>query len=158
VLLHNLGSGKFVEWTDSGDLGRVRMAARGTAVFDADGDGDLDLVVVTIDGPVRVFENTLGGKAPGANGWIAVEPRPAPGGGTVLETRVRVAAGGRVQEQAYRVSPSYASGSLVPLHFGLGAARRADRVEVKWPDGKTQSFENVEGERVYRIRPGGSLE
>jgi hypothetical protein len=46
----------------------------------------------------------------------------------------------------------------VPLHFGLGTARRAERVEVRWPDGKTQTFENVEGERVYAIRPGGALE
>ena len=76
----------------------------------------------------------------------------------MLETRVRVTAGGRAQEQAYRVSPSYASGSLVPLHFGLGAARRADAVEVRWPDGKTQRFENVDGGRVYRISPGGGLE
>jgi hypothetical protein len=157
VLLHNMGGGKFVEWTDSGDLGRVRMAARGTAVFDVDGDGDLDLVIVAIDGPVRVFENTLGG-ARGKNGWIAIEPRTGPEGGTALETRVRVTAGGRAQQQVYRVSPSYASGSLVPLHFGLGAAGRAERVEVRWPDGSTQSFDNVEGGKVYRIRPGGELE
>src|SRR6185369_6766072 len=157
VLLHNLGGGKFAEWTGSGDLGEARMAARGTAVFDLDGDGDLDLVVVDIDGPVRVFANTLGGAA-GRNGWLAVEPRPSEGGGTVLETRVRVKTGERVQEQVYRVSPSYASGSLVPLHFGLGAARRADRVEVKWPDGKTQGFENVEGGRVYRITEAGGLD
>jgi hypothetical protein len=152
-----VGGGKFVEWTDSGDLGRVRMAARGTAVFDVDGDGDLDLVIVAIDGPVRVFENTLGG-AGGKNGWIAIEPRTGPEGGTALETRVRVTAGGRPQQQVYRVSPSYASGSLVPMHFGLGAAGRAERVEVRWPDGSTQSFENVEGGKLYRIRPGGELE
>ena len=75
---------------DAGDLGRERMAARGTAVADLDGDGALDLVVVDIDGPVRVFRNTL---AAGPN-WIAIEPRPAHGRPqTVLETRVRVTAG-----------------------------------------------------------------
>jgi len=29
---------------------------------------------------------------------------------------------------------------------------------VRWPDGKTQAFENVEGGRVYRITRGGALE
>jgi len=29
---------------------------------------------------------------------------------------------------------------------------------VRWPDGSTRSFENVEGGKVYRIRPGGELE
>jgi hypothetical protein len=117
VLLHNLGGGRFAEWADSGDLARLRMSARGTAVFDVDGDGDLDLVIVPIDGRVRVLENTLGGPS-GPNGWIAVEPRASAGGATVLETRVRVRTGERVQEQVYRVSPSYASGSLVPLRPG----------------------------------------
>ena len=59
VLLHNLGEGRFAEWMDSGDLGRQRMSARGSAVADIDGDGALDLVVVDIDGPVRVFRNAL---------------------------------------------------------------------------------------------------
>ena len=70
VLLHNLGGGRFVEWTESGDLGSRRMSARGTAVADLDGDGALDLVVVDVDGPVRIFRNEVGDRS----SWVAIEP------------------------------------------------------------------------------------
>jgi hypothetical protein len=155
VLLHNLGKGRFVEWTDSGDLGRSRMSARGTAVADIDGDGALDLVVVAIDAPVRVFRNVL---PPGR--WIAIEPRPAAVRDTrsVLETRVAVTAEGRTRVQVYRVSPSYASGSLVPLHFGLGAADAAERVEVVWPGGERQELGRLAGGKLYRLRRDGAPE
>ncbi len=154
VLFHNLGGGRFADWTEgSGSLGRLRMAARGTAVADLDGDGGLDLVVVDLDGPVRVLANALGSR----NHWIAIEPR-GNGGKTSLETRVRVRAGGRWQGQTFRVSPSYASGSLVPLHFGLGEAAAAEEVEIRWPSGRSQSFRDVAAGRTWRISPGGGLE
>jgi hypothetical protein len=153
VLMHNLGEGRFVEWSDAGDFGRARMAGRGSAVADFDGDGALDLVVVDVDGPVRVFRNTL----PPGN-WIAIEPRPGSDGKPVLETRVRVTANGRVQTQTYRVSSSYLSGSLVPLHFGLGPAVKADAVEVRWPDGRIQMLRDVAAGKSYHLRPGGELE
>ncbi|HEY2797900.1 MAG TPA: CRTAC1 family protein, partial [Thermoanaerobaculia bacterium] len=133
VLLHNRGDGRFEEWPDAGDLARLRMSARGTAVADLDGDGAVDLVIVDLDGPVRILKNI----ASAGRSWIAIEPTPAADGKTVIGTRVRVTAGGRMQSQTYRVSTSYASGSLVPLHFGLDGAEAAERVEVRWPSGET---------------------
>jgi hypothetical protein len=154
VLLHNLGEGRFVEWPDPGDFGRRKMVARGTAAADFDGDGGVDLVVVDIHGPVRFFRNEIGAR----RSWIAIEPEEGEDGRTVLETRVRVTAEGRSQTQVFRVSSSYASGSLVPLHFGLGGADEAKEVEIRWPDGEVQSFRDVAARRVYRVRPGGGLE
>jgi hypothetical protein len=153
VLLHNLGEGRFAEW-DSGDLGRERMVARGTAVADLEGKGALDLVVVDLDGPVRVFRNETGAR----QSWISIEPSAGAGARTVLGTRVAVTSGGRIQVQTFRVSPSYASGSLVPLHFGLGAADAVAAVEVRWPDGRTETFRDVPARRAYRLHPGGELE
>ena len=117
-----------------------------------DGDGALDLVVVDVDGSVRLFRNDAAGGA----SWIAIEPRPGADGRTVLETRVRVTAGGRTQTQTYRVSPSYASGSLVPLHFGLGAAEKADEVEVRWPGGRDADLPGRRGADDLRRAPAES--
>jgi hypothetical protein len=154
VLLHNRG-GRFEDWTEAGgDLARARMSARGTAVADIDGDGRLDLVVVDLDGPVRIFQNTLAN----AGGWLAIEPRPGRDGQSVLGTRVRVRAAGRWQTQTFRVSPSYASGSLLPLHFGLGTAGGADEIEIRWPSGAVQSFRGVPGGRSWKVSPAGALE
>ena len=153
ILLHNRGGGHFEEWAESGDLAKLRMSARGSAVGDLDGDGALDLVIVDLDGPVRVFRNAVGSR----QSWIAIEPRPDGEGKTVLGTRVRVTAGGRTQTQTYRVSASYASGSLAPLHFGLGAAETADLVEVSWPGGEKQVFRDVAARRLYGLRRGGQL-
>ena len=153
VLLHNTGHGRFEEWLDSGDLAEIRMSGRGSAVADIDNDGDLDLFVVDLAGPSRLFENVVGSR----NSWIRIEPRIGPDRRTILGTKVRVTAAGHTQTKEFAVSPSYASGTLTDLHFGLGSAERADRVEVIWPGGKTQVFENVAARKIYEVRPGEAL-
>jgi hypothetical protein len=147
VLLHNTG-GKFVEWKDSGDLARVRMVGRGSAAADVDGDGALDLFIVDLDGPSRLFRNQIGSR----EAWISIEPRPGPDRQTVIGTRVRVTTGGSSQTQWYFVTPSYASGSLVPLHFGLGGGERVDEVEITWPGGDRQVFRSLPARKAYAIR------
>jgi len=153
VLLHNTGRGRFEEWLDSGDLAKIRMSGRGSAVADIDNDGDLDLFIVDLAGSSRLFENVVGSR----NSWIRIEPRVGPDRRTVLGTTVRVTAGGRTQTKEFYVSPSYASGTLTDLHFGLGSAEKADRVEVTWPGGRVQVFEGIPARRIYMIRPGENL-
>jgi hypothetical protein len=153
VLLHNAGGGRFEEWRGSGDLGSVRISGRGSAVADIDNDGDLDLFIVDVAGPSSLFENVAGSR----NSWIRIEPRVGSDRKTVLGTRVKVTSNGHSQTQELYVSPSYASGTLTDLHFGLGSAERADRVEITWPGGETQVFEGVPGRSVYAIARGKDL-
>ncbi|HSS43969.1 MAG TPA: CRTAC1 family protein [Thermoanaerobaculia bacterium] len=153
VLLHNTGDGRFEEWKDAGDLSRLRLAGRGSAVADIDNDGGLDLFVVDLAGPARLFQNVAGNR----NAWIRIEPRVGPDHKTVLGTKVRVTAGGHTQTQWFTVSPSYASGTLTDLHFGLGNAETVDEIEMTWPGGQTQKFQNVPARRIYRLRRGEEL-
>ncbi len=153
ALLHNVGGKRFEPWNDAGDLARVRMAGRGSAVADIDGDGDLDLFIVDLAGPARLFENVLGSRS----SWIRIEPRAGSSGRTVLGTKVRVTAGGSSQTREFYPSASYASGTLTDLHFGLGTVEKGVRVEVVWPGGEKQVFEDVAGRRAYILSRAGGL-
>ena len=57
---------------------------------------------------------------------------------SAIGATVVVTAGGPRQARAVLSQSSYYSHDDLRLHFGLGAATRADRVEVRWPSGTTQ--------------------
>jgi hypothetical protein len=154
VVLRNLGGGRFEPWNDTGDLASLRMAGRGSAVADIDNDGDLDLFIVDLSGPSRLFENVIGNR----KSWIRIEPRVGEDGKTALGTKVKVTAGGHSQTKEFFVSSSYASGTLTDLHFGLGEAERVEEIVITWPGGRRQEFRDVAARKIYRLRPGEPLE
>ena len=156
VLYRNAGGGRFEDATaSSGDLGALRLAARGLAAGDLDGDGRIDLAIAAVSGGARVLRNAT---APSGH---ALEILPVAGADrrTVLGTKVIVTAGGARQVQEFILRPSYASGAWVPLHFGLGAAETAT-VEVIPPGATAPAarFENVAAGRLYTLRDGVLVE
>jgi hypothetical protein len=132
---------------ESGDLGRLVIVGRGLSAGDLDGDGKEDLVFNPIDVPAIVLKNT----APAGN-TLEILPVAGADRKTVLGTRVT--AGKKAKE--FYVVPSYASGSWLPLHFGLGTAACA-HVTVRWPDGSTQDLGDVP-KGAWKLRKGGALE
>jgi hypothetical protein len=54
--------------------------------------------------------------------------------------------------QVVRSGDSYLSQSDKRLHFGLGTARLADHIEVRWPDGQTTNLENVAADQILQVR------
>ena len=150
LLWRNDGSGHFIPATStSGDLARLRLSGRGLSAGDVDGDGRLDLALTAVSGGIHLLKNTT------RNESHAIEILPVAGAEhrTVLGTKVIVTAGGRRQVQEFVLRPSYASGSWVPLHFGLGAAASVERIEII-PPGETavgKTLENILADRLYRL-------
>jgi len=49
---------------------------------------------------------------------------------------------------------SYLSASDARVHFGLGDSANLEAIEVRWPDGKAERWEDVKADRVLTLRQG----
>jgi hypothetical protein len=127
-------------------------SSRGAAFGDYDNDGDLDLLVMNMNERPSLLRNDYGG----GNAWLKVKLEGARGNRAGVGATVRVTAAGRTQAQAVLSQSSYYSHDDVRLHFGLGAAATAERVEVRWPSGVVDVVERAAGRRVLTVREGSS--
>ena len=122
--------------------------SRVSAYDDFDGDGCLDVVVTGFHAP-RLFA----GDCPKLNHWLEVRLQGSRSNRDGLGARVTVRAGGRTQTAELGPQGGGFQNSLRRvLHFGLGAAARADAVEVAWPSGVCQSVGPVAADRVLLVR------
>jgi hypothetical protein len=90
----------------------------------------------------------------GSGHWLAVRLQGRRSNRDGIGALVRLTAGGVTQRRFVSGSGSYLSASDLPAHFGLGAARRVDRLEVIWPSGARQIRQNVPADRVLTVREG----
>ncbi|HLE84440.1 MAG TPA: CRTAC1 family protein, partial [Thermoanaerobaculia bacterium] len=138
------GTGRFTEVKDAGLT--VVESSRGMGVGDLDGDGDLDLAITNSNARSEVYEN----RTEGAGHGLAVDLLAPSGNRRGIGAKVTVESGGRRQAWEVRTGASYLSQSATTLLFGLGEATRA-RLEVVWPDGFRQVFEEVAADRRVRV-------
>jgi len=142
VLYRNSGDGRFTPLGDlTGDLAKP-LVARGAAYADLDGDGDLDLVLVENGGPARVYLNPTNAPA------RSVRMRLVGAGKSnrdAVGARATAKIGDRTLTQQVSGGQSYLSSSEKTLTFGLGSAAKIDKLEIRWPDGATETLENVPG-------------
>jgi len=122
---------------------------RGGATADFDNDGLVDLLVLPIAGHPVLLHNEAGK----ANSWLGFRLQ---GSGRsnrdAIGASVRLSACGKIQTGTVRSGTSYLSRNDPRLHFGLGACAKADRLEVHWPDGKTETKTDLMLNRYTTVR------
>ena len=83
--------------------------------------------------------------------WIILELAGVESNRSAIGARVALLADGREQIDEVRGGGSYLSHNDLRLHFGLGGAKRVDRVEIRWPTGGIQTLSGLEVRKVHRI-------
>lgn len=135
LLFRNTGQGRFTDVSGlSGTALTTLRVGRGAAWGDIDNDGSPDLLVTTSNGKPALLhnENHTG------NGWIRLKLVGTNSNRDAYGARVRVIVGSETQTQEVHSGSSYLSASDRRLLFGLGQAKQADRVEIRWPSGRVQ--------------------
>ena len=106
-----------------------------------------------LDGPPLILRNDGGNR----NNWITLELIGSRGNRLALGARVKVVAGKLSQVDEVRSGGSYLSQNDLRLHFGLGKAERVDRVEIRWPSGKTETLTNLAARSFYTVKEGAGI-
>ncbi|MBV9622467.1 MAG: VCBS repeat-containing protein [Acidobacteria bacterium] len=149
-LFHNQGNGKFVETGKlTGIASEPARAARGVAFVDLDNDGFLDIVVANNGDPPTLLHNEGNG-----DHFLNLRLAGTRSNRDAMGARVRIVAGGMSQIREISGGGSYLSQNDLRAHFGLGNATQAEMVEVRWPSGKTDRFQNVAANKFYYLEEG----
>jgi len=148
-LFRNASEGRFALATAAGLT--VPHSSRGVAFGDIDNDGDIDVLVMNMNEPPSLLRNDYSGNA----SWIEIALEGTRSNRSAIGATVVVSAGGRMQARTVLSQSSYYSHDDLRVHFGLGNSRTIDRIEVRWPNGGTQTLTNVAGGRVLTIREEG---
>jgi hypothetical protein len=107
----------------------------------------MDMVVTNIGQKAYVLQNNGGNH----NGWIRIELTGKKSNRDGIGSRVKVtSAPNLVQYYTVNTAAGYLSASDKRLLIGLGASRAAKLIELTWPSGTVQRFENIPSGTVLR--------
>ena len=151
LLLENDGSGKFRDvGSMSGSGFAPKKPSRSLTVGDLDNDGDLDIVIGNLGQTPDILRNDGGNQA----NALLVRTEGVTSNRDGIGAHLTLSVGSTVLVREVRAGSSYLGQNDLRVHFGLGQAARADRLEVRWPSGEGDVIENIQANQILIVREG----
>ena len=159
LLLRN-SDGRFQNVTNQAGPGfSIELVSRALAAGDVDNDGDLDLLVTNNGAGVNLLLNEglarrSDAEAAGSANAMLVRVIGTKSNRSGIGTRLTLTTGGRRQLREVQSGSSYLTQNDLRAHFGLGAANRSERLEIRWPSGATEVVADLPANHVITVREG----
>ncbi len=134
---------------NTGDLAFAR-AGRGAAYADIDGDGDLDVILTQVGDKASLLQNDLASE----NHWVRLKLKSNPPNRNAIGATVGLFTPKKRWVRTVMPTRSYLSQVELPLTFGLGPAETIQRVVVRWPDGVSEEWHDLEIDRLHVLLQG----
>jgi enediyne biosynthesis protein E4 len=151
ILYHNNGNGTFSDVSaEAGPAITTAAAGRGLATGDLWNDGQISAVIINMNAAPSLLANQV--RSP--NHWVGLRTIGTKSNRDGIGARVIVKAGSRTLVDEVRSGSSYDSNSDMRIHFGLGAMTKIDSVDVRWPSGLTERFENAKVDTIQILKEG----
>jgi hypothetical protein len=155
LLLHrNNRDGTFDEVSKESGLAALPLhSRRGAAFGDVFNTGNIDVLVLNVNEPPSLLKNM------NADGYhrVLFKLIGTKSNRAAIGARVTIRSAGVKQFSEVRGGGSYLSQNDLRLHFGLGAARKIESVEIRWPSGKVETLENVAADAIYTFVEGSGI-
>jgi hypothetical protein len=155
LLLHrNNRDGTFDEVSKEAGLQNIPLKSRRGAAFgDVFNTGNIDVLLLNVGEPPSLLKNM------NASGFhrVLFKLIGTKSNRAAIGARVTIHAAGVKQFSEVRGGASYLSQNDLRLHFGLGPAKKMESVEIRWPNGKVETLENVAADAIYTVVEGSGI-
>jgi len=149
ILYHNNGNGTFTDISAAAGPGITAVSSsRGLAVGDLWNDGRMSAVVSNMNALPSLLVNDVRN----GNHWIGFHAVGVKSNRDGIGAKITVKAGARTLVDEVRSGSSYISNSDMRVHFGLGAAAKIERVQVRWPSGLLEEFGSLSVDAMHTLK------
>lgn len=148
----NLGGGRFAE-LPAKSLGKFfegRYLGRGLARLDWNRDGLEDAVISHLDAPAALLTNTTGT----VGHFLCLQFVGAESSRDAVGTIAIARVGGQTLTRQLTAGDGYHASNQRQVVFGLGSHTTIEQLEIRWPSGRVERFENLQADRELLVIEG----